>query len=116
MEVGLPGVSTSAKTQTLLSAMVCLSPLASDDLELLEEGDDALVGVALVLDLLAGLALLGLADLGDLLAGPAPADLPGVEPEVGDLDLVDRLVLGRHDPLEGRVARLDDAGRHAHHR
>jgi hypothetical protein len=37
------------------------------------------VGVALVLDLLARLAFLGLADVGDLLAGAGPADLGGVE-------------------------------------
>ncbi len=50
----------------------------------------------------------------DLLAGTGPADLVGGETEVGHLDLVDRLVLRRHDPLEGGVAGLDDTGSHAH--
>src|SRR5438477_11862528 len=77
----------------------------SNDLQLLEELDDALVGVALVLDDLARLALLGGGDLDDLLPGADPPDLVGSQPEVADRELVDRLVLGRHDPLERRVPR-----------
>ena len=36
--------------------------------------------------------------------------------EIGCGYLVDRLVLGRHDPLERRVARLDDTGGDTHDR
>ena len=74
------------------------------------------VGLAVVLDLLAGFALGRGADRRDLLAGAGPADLVGREAEVGDGHLVDRLVLRRHDPLERRVAGLDHTGGHAHDR
>ena len=70
--------------------------------------------LAVVFDDLAGLAGGGVLDGDDLLAGAGPADLAGVDAEVGDLQLVDRLRLGRHDPLEGRVAGLDDTGGHRH--
>ena len=49
-------------------------------------------------------------DRHDLLASTGPPDLVVPEAEVGRGDLVDRLVLGRHDPLERGVARLHDAG------
>ena len=49
--------------------------------------------------------------LDDLLARANGADLAG-EPEVRDAQRVDRLGLGRHDPLERRVPRLDDARGH----
>ena len=78
--------------------------------------DDALERLAVVLDLLAGLALGRGADGHDLLAGTRPADLVGTEAEVGDGHLVDRLVLRRHDPLERGVAGLDHTGGHAHDR
>src|SRR5919201_4673054 len=99
-EVALPS-SPSAYTHTFGSVIRRLL----DDLELLEEGDDALVGVALVLDLLARLTLRGRLDRGDLLAGALPPDVVLRQAEVGHLRLVDGLVLGRHDPLEGGVAR-----------
>ena len=38
-----------------------------------------------------------------------------VDAQVGDGDGVDRLRLGGHDPLEGRVAGLDHAGSHGDH-
>src|SRR5437763_6917927 len=72
----------------------------SDHLQLLEELDDALVGVAFVFDDLARLALFGGLHGGDLLAGSGPADLAGVDAEIGDSELLDRRVIGRHDPLE----------------
>src|SRR3954447_17272303 len=81
----------------------------SDDLQLLEERNDLLVAGAVVFDDLAGLTLLGRRDGDDLLARAGEADGAGVDAEVGDLDLVDRLGLRRHDPLERRVAGLDDA-------
>src|SRR5687768_15603944 len=96
---GLPSAA-SATTQILFSAM---SVVLLDDLELLEELDDALVSIALVDDDLAGLALFGRGHVGDLLAGAGLPDLAGVEAEVGDLQLLDRLALGGHDPLEARV-------------
>src|SRR5438876_3594724 len=105
-EVALPS-SPSAYTHTF-GRGICSGLL--DDLELLEEGDDPLVRVAFVLDLLARLAFGRGLDRLDLLAGALPADLVLGQPEVGGLGLVDGLVLGRHDPLEGRVPRLDDAG------
>src|SRR2546421_764181 len=86
-----------------------------DDLELLEEGHDPLVRVAFVLDLLARLAFGRGLDRLDLLAGALPADLVLGQAEVGGLGVVDGLVLRRHDPLEGRVTRLDDAGGDADH-
>src|SRR5262245_29897362 len=89
---------------------------ASEDLELVEQVDDALERLAVVLDLLTGLALRRGRDRGDLLTGARPADRTRVEPEVARGDGVDGLVLRRHDPLERRVARLDDPGGHAHDR
>src|SRR5436309_7468024 len=83
-----------------------------ENLELFEELDDALVGVTLVLDDLACLALLGGRHVGDLLTGAAPADRVCGHTQVCDLDLVDRLILVRHYPLEGGIASLDDTGRH----
>ena len=47
---------------------------------------------------------------------PAQPTCVGAEAEVGGGDLVDRLVLRRHDPLERRVAGLDHTGGHAHDR
>src|SRR5262245_50843071 len=110
-EVALPS-SPSAYTHTFGSVMRRLL----DDLELLEEGDDPLVRVPFVFDLLARLTLRGRLDRRDLLVRALPADFVLGQPEVGDLGVVDGLVLGRHDALEGRVARLDDAGGHAHYR
>src|SRR4051812_49453517 len=98
MEVGLPSDVASATTQTLSNAI-------SDHLQLVEERNDLLVGIALVDDLLAGLALFGGGDVGDLLGDGEVADAL----EVAHLELLDGLALGRHDPLEGRVAGLDDA-------
>ena len=45
---------------------------------------------------------------------PAPAapTVPGVDAQVAQRELVDRLGLGGHDPLEAGVAGLDDAGGH----
>src|SRR5437763_1666579 len=110
-EVALPS-SPSAYTHTF-GRGICSGLL--DDLELLEEGDDPLVRVAFVLDLLARLAFGRGLDRRDLLASALPADLVLGQPEVGGLGLVDGLVLGRHDPLEGRVPRLHDAGGDADH-
>ena len=71
--------SASANTQILETVIARLrSPdPVSDDLELLEELHDALERLAVVLDLLAGLALGRGADRHDLLAGAGPADLVG---------------------------------------
>ena len=78
------------------------------------KADDLVEGLAVVLDDLAGLAGGRVLDGDDLLAGAGRADLGGVEAEVGDRQLVDRLGLGRHDPLEGGVAGLDHAGGDGH--
>ena len=66
-----------------------------DDLEVVEEVDDLLEAGAVVLDDLAGLAGRCGLDADDLLAGAGPADAGGVEAEVGDGDLVDRLATWR---------------------
>src|SRR6478672_8917148 len=102
----LPSVA-SAKTQIFESVMMGLL----DDLEVVEIGHDLLEAGAVVLDDLAGLAGRCGSDAGDLLAGAGPADVGGIETEVGDGHLVDRLALGGHDPLERGVPGLDDAGR-----
>ena len=65
---------------------------------------------ALVVDDLAGLTGGCLGGGDDLLAGAGPTDGGRIDPECGEVEFVDRLVLGRHDPLERRVAGLDDAG------
>src|SRR5437773_865302 len=98
------------------SAPTSSADRVSDDFELLEELHDALERLAVVLDLLAGLALGRGADRHDLLTGARPADLVGAQAEVARGHLVDRLVLRRHDPLERGVAGLDHTGGHAHHR
>ena len=52
-----------------------------------------------------------------VISWPAPAapTCRGVEAQVGHGQVVDRLGLGRHDPLERRVAGLDHAGGHRDH-
>src|SRR5262249_46071273 len=111
--VGAPSADC-AKTQMVSMAMFSSVPLrwCSDDLEALEEGDDLLVALAVVLDDLARLAGLGGGDVDDLLTGARPPDR--LHAEVTGLHRVDGLVLGRHDPLEARVAGLDHTGRHRH--
>ena len=47
--------------------------------EIVEEGDDALVGVALVLDDFAGLTSGGVGDRNDFLTGAGPTDRTGVD-------------------------------------
>ena len=71
---------------------------------------------AVVLDDLAGLALLG-GGTTSTISWPAPAQptCAGVDAEVGDGQLVDGLGLGGHDPLEGGVAGLDHTGGHRDH-
>src|SRR5207248_11432754 len=86
----------------------CLFPVSLNDFQLLEEGDDLLVGIAFVLDDLTRFASGNRRDFNDLLAGAGPADVIAAKPEVGGSDLVDRLALGGHDALERRVTRLDD--------
>src|SRR3954464_2601782 len=85
--------------------------MSSDDLQVLEERHDLGVSLSVVFDDLAGLAGLGLGDVGDLLPGGIPSDR--TDAEVGSGHRLDRLGLGRHDALEARVARLDDTGRDA---
>src|SRR3954452_17033619 len=107
--------SASANTHTFASpiarsSVIRVRPAVSDDLERFEERDDALVRLAVVLDLLPRLARRGRRDLGDLLAGAGPADAVGGEAQVGRGHLVDLLVLRRHDPLERGVAGLDHTG------
>src|SRR3954465_1143565 len=85
--------------------------MVSDDLQVLEERHDLGVSLSVVFDDLAGLAGLGLGDVGDLLPGGIPSDR--TDAEVGSGHRLDRLGLGRHDALEARVARLDDTGRDA---
>src|SRR4051812_28830676 len=104
--VTLPSVA-SANTQIFERAMFqCLL----EDLEVVEIGDDLLEGGAVVLDDLTGLTSGCLFDGDDLLTGTGPTHGRGVEAQVGDLERVDRLRLGGHDPLEGGVAGLDHAG------
>src|SRR3954447_22017778 len=85
--------------------------MSSDDLQVLEERHDLGVSLSVVFDDLAGLAGLGLGDVGDLLPGGIPSDR--TDAEVGSSDGFDRLRLRRHDALKARVARLDNAGRDA---
>src|SRR4051812_24046701 len=89
IEATLPS-ATSAKTHVVDTAM-CSELL--QNFQLLEELDDALVGLALVFDDLARLARLGGRHVVDGLAGARPADVVVGQSEVGDLDLVDGLVL-----------------------
>src|SRR4051812_26279116 len=89
-------------------------PVSSDDLEIFEVLDDLLEALALVDDLLAGFAGRSGLDADDLLAGAGPPDVSGIDAEIGDGDLVDRFALGRHDPLERRVPRLDHTGGDRH--
>ena len=83
-----------------------------ENLEIVEEGDDALVGVALVLDDFAGLTSGGVGDRNDFLTGAGPTDRTGVDAKTTEVELVDRLGLGRHDALERRVAGLDHTSGH----
>src|SRR5271154_3839645 len=85
---------SSASTHTLSIGI-------SDHLQLLEEGHDALRAVALVHHDLSRSARFGIGDVRDLLPGTGGADLRRVDPEVGDRQVVHRLGLRRHDPLEG---------------
>src|SRR5207302_5557653 len=80
------------------------SPSPLDRLYLRQQGDDLLHRVAVVLDDLAGLALLGLDHLEHLFGGLAAGDA-----QVTQTDLFDLLAAGGHDALEGGVARLPDA-------
>src|SRR3954447_17138904 len=88
--------------------------MSSDDLQVLEERHDLGVSLSVVFDDLAGLAGLGLGDVGDLLAGGIPSDR--TDSEVGSGHRFNRLGLGRHDPLEAGITRLDDTGRDADNR
>src|SRR3954452_5707609 len=81
----LPSVA-SAKTQIFESVMMDLL----DDLEVVEIGHDLLEAAAVALDDLADLAGRSGGDAGDLLAGAGPADVRGVETDVGDGPLVPR--------------------------
>ena len=64
--------------------------------------------LAVVFDDLTGGARLGLRHVGDGLSCAGPADRGDTEISGGDR--LDGLGLGGHDPLEARVARLDDPG------
>src|SRR3546814_5920158 len=109
----VPSVA-SAYTQIRLRAMCFLLSIGVlDDLEAVEELDDLAEGFAVVLDDLAGFALGCVLDGDDLLAGTSGTDLRGVEAEIGDGDLFDRLRLGGHEPREGRVAGRDHASGNA---
>src|SRR5579883_991067 len=79
----------SARTQMVPTDIRFAPTRRLDDLELLEEVDHALVSVPFVDDDLAGAARLGVGHVGDLLAGAAGADLPGLDPEVGDRQRLD---------------------------
>src|SRR5215207_2011050 len=101
--VGAPS-DPCANTQML----VAIVDLLLDDLQLVEELDDLHVALAVVFDDLAGLPLGRRRDVDDLLAGAGPPDRRHAE--VSGRHRVDRLGLGGHDPLEARIARLDDTG------
>src|SRR3954451_17414371 len=75
--------------------------MSSDDLQVLEERHDLGVSLSVVFDDLAGLAGLGLGDVGDLLPGGVPSDR--ADPEVGSGHRFNRLGLDRHDPLEAGI-------------
>src|SRR4029453_2924918 len=122
MGATLPSAA-SARTQMRFRAIaatvsyvsVPVRPRPSDDLEVLEEGDDLGVALAVVLDDLPGLTGRRLVHSHDVLTGAGRAHGGGVDAQVGQRQLIDRLGLGGHDPLEARVAGLHDAGRHRHH-
>src|SRR5690606_11154885 len=110
----IPPVLSMALEVRTLRERYPRNPYSSDDLEVLEVGDDLGEALAVVLDDLAGLAGGGLVDGHDLLAGAGGAHGAGIDAEVGQRELVDRLRLGGHDALEARVAGLDHAGGHRH--
>src|SRR5579871_1278375 len=113
--VEIPAVVGSQRTHRVRTV---IPSSLSDGLVGLEERDDAPGAVALVLHDLALAARLCGHDVDDLLARAGGAHL-AVEAEVRDRHGVDGLRLGRHDPLERRVPRLDDArgdGDHARQR
>src|SRR5258708_38560375 len=85
---GLPS-EASANTQVVLIAI--FGQCSLENLELFEESDDVLMSFALIDHDLAGLACLGLLDIGELLVRTGFADLAGIEAEIGDRQLVDRL-------------------------
>src|ERR1700735_4022007 len=94
--MGAPS-ATSARTQILSMDMCACSPTRSlQDLQLLEELDDALIAVTLVDHDLAGRSGLGVGDIGDLLAGAGGAHLTAVEAEIGHGQRLHRLRLCRH--------------------
>src|SRR5688572_25062725 len=72
----------------------------SDELLRREELSDLEATVTLVLDDLAGLARRLVAELDDLARCGGEADGAGVEADVGQRLGLQRLALGRHDPLE----------------
>src|SRR3954454_10474842 len=81
-----------------------------EELALVEPGDDladGLVGVLVLDDLAGGLGRRGL-EVTALDVGALGADPAGVDRGVGRRDVLQRLLLGAHDRLERRVARLVD--------
>ncbi len=107
--VEMPPDVGSHRTQMVSDGHSCS---LSDDFLGLEERDDACRAVALVDHDLALGSRLGRLDVRRSL-GARPRRPPGrASPRSATLSVVDRLGLGRHDPLERRVPRLDDARGH----
>src|SRR5919107_5780731 len=98
-----PAGVSSARTRT--SAMTASSPLVrtgSDDLLADEEVDQLRGAVALVGDLDTGALGRAAGEVEHLAGGGGQADGGRVDAEVGQRLLLHRLLLGGHDPLEGR--------------
>src|SRR6478736_634870 len=112
-EVVLRTSPSTWSTRTRTSAMSSGFPSEecagrSDELLRGQELGQLRAAVTLVGDDLALLARRALREGLDLGPGGVEADLGGVDPEVAQRPRLDRLLLGRHDPLERGVARLVD--------
>src|SRR6056297_503586 len=102
--------SCSARTRTGAMARSFL-----DELVLGEVGGKSACPVAFIGDDGAGCLSRTCGEIANVAPGGRLADGRGFEPEIGDADRFHRLLLRRHDPLEGRVARFVDLLHHAHH-
>src|SRR3954470_13485450 len=105
-----PSPAGLSSTRTRTSAMT-VSPLpgsGSDDLLGGEEADELLRAVPLVGHLHALALGRAAGEVDDLAGRVRQAHRAGVEPEAGSRQLLHRLLLAGHDPLERGVARLVD--------
>src|SRR5690606_10988385 len=107
--------STRTSTSLMSSFLVCRRSMKSDDLLGHQVLGDLRATVAFVGDLLTGGPRRLRRRLQDGGPGIGEAELGRVDVEVGDGQGLHRLLLGGHDALERRVARLVDLLGHADH-